>query len=187
MTKLTHLCDLLKTGSRWWRWSYFRLKCKERLPRAALWYILRLLAQVLSEIVKKNYFSTAEVAQTDIDDSIKRQCFRVSLKKEKHCYTLVNRHTKTHRSRTTYKPWTLPERPSCITFGITCTENTFARPCIYSYVRIERDNNMKIAFYGMHRTAGPIEPHFQGQEAKCHINYYRIAKNEAFESTFPKP
>ena len=44
-----------------------------------LYYILKLLALVVSEIFKKNHFVTAEAA-ADIDDSIKRKRIRVSLK-----------------------------------------------------------------------------------------------------------
>ena len=39
----------------------------------------------------------------------------------------------------------IPERLYCIMLSITCSENVYARLCIYLYVRYEHDNNMQIA------------------------------------------
>ena len=51
------------------------------------------------------------------------------------------------RNATTF----ISERLTYIMLAISCSENVCARPCTYSYVRLERDSNTKIATYVMRR------------------------------------
>ena len=41
----------------------------------------------------------------------------------------------------------IPERLSHIIIAFTFSENVYVRPCIYSFVQLERDNNAKVPIY----------------------------------------
>ena len=60
---------------------------------------------------------------------------------------------------------------SCLSM-ITCSKNVFARPCIFSYVQLEHDNNRKIAIYAMHRRRQVhLSPVSWTRKQKCLIAY----------------
>ena len=69
--------------------------------------------------------------------------------------------------------------------AITCFENVYAHPCIYSYGRLRRDNSTKIAVYAMRRRRQiRLSPISEVKNQK--MSMANIAENDAIESPFAK-
>ena len=114
--------------------------------------------------------------QTKRDDSVQRQYGQTRKLTSWWGQCETRRHLSQSGSRIL---WCLP---------VTCSENVYAPPRIYSYVRLERDNNTKSqwAFYVTRRRRQVhLSLHFGGKGAKkCPTAYTR--GNEACESQFRK-
>ena len=65
----------------------------------------------------------------------------------------------------------IPERLSSVVLAVTCSENVYARPCIYSLMRLERDDNTTIAIYVIDRRPQVhSSPVFGVKKQKCIMN-----------------
>ena len=79
----------------------------------------------------------------------------------------------------------IPERLSCTILAITCSENVYARSCIYSqsHVLLESDSFTKPAICVMRRHMQvQLSPIFEAQEKKCLLA--STTENESLESFF---